>query len=141
MLGNNDELSRYMMQIEQYKEQISVLEQQMELLQAAINDYNKAKITLEKLNETEKDREILVPIGGRTFVNAKAKDPSKVLFDIGSGIVTEKKSEDAIKKINDILKELEEKTKSVADMIQKMQTTASEITAKAQKIYMEQQQG
>lgn len=139
MLGNDDELSKYLIQIEQYKEQIIVLEQQLELIQATISDYNKAKITLNKIKDSEKNTEILVPIGGRTFLNAKAIDPSKVLFDIGSGIVTEKKCEGAIEKIEETIKQLEQNQNDVSDMLQKMNNAASQLSQKAQEIYMEKQ--
>ena len=63
-------------------------------------DYNKSKITLENLKKTEKDKEILLPIGGSTFLNATLKNSSNVLFDIGAGVIAEKKTEEAIIKIN-----------------------------------------
>lgn len=141
MLGNDDELQKYLIQIEQYKQQINALQEQMELIDAAISDYNKAKITLDKMKDGDKNTEILVPIGGRTFINAKAGDPSKVLFDIGSGIVAEKKSEDAINKIEETVRQLENKKNEVSEILQKMQSTASQLSQKAQELYMEKQQG
>ncbi len=139
MLGNDNELQKYLLQIEQYKEQINALEEQQELIDAAISDYNKAKITLNKIKDSEKNTEMLLPIGGRTFINAKAIDPSKVLFDIGSGLVAEKKSESAIERIEEIIDQLSKKQNEVSDMIQKMQTAATQLTQRAQQMYMDQQ--
>ena len=54
-MTKDEELAKYMAQIEQYKEQINTLEMQNSYLQAAIADYNKAKITLEQLDKTDKN--------------------------------------------------------------------------------------
>ena len=49
-LGNrmtqDEELTKYLAQIEQYKEQMNNLEMQSQYVQSAIMDYNKAKITM-----------------------------------------------------------------------------------------------
>jgi len=99
-MTKEEELSKYIALIEHYKEQIGSLEMQFSYLQAAIADYTKAKMTVEQLSKTDEDSEILLPIGGSTFINATAKNTSKLLFDIGGGVVTEKTSDDAIKKID-----------------------------------------
>ena len=138
-MTNDEELSKYMALIEQYKEQMNQLEMQSQYLQAAVADYNKAKITLEQLNNAESGTEMLLPIGGSTFINATAKDTSKVLFDIGGGIVTEKSSEDAIKKIDKRIEELQKTQERLMEMIQSIQAEATETYAKAQKLLAEQE--
>ncbi len=135
----DDELTKYMMVIEQYKEQLNNLETQYSYLQAAILEYNKAKLTIEKLNESEKDSEILFPIGGGAFIEGSAKNKSKILIDIGSGLVTEKKSDEAIKKVEKRIEELNKTQQRVAEMMEQLQAEATEITAKVQKLYEENQ--
>ena len=139
-MTKEEELSKYIAQIEQYKEQINQLEMQSSYIQGAILDYNKAKMTLENLNNADKDNDVLIPIGGSTFINAKAADTSKVLFDIGSGIVTEKNYEDAIKKIDERIEDLQKTQESIVSMVQKLQNEAEEISLKAQKIYQDQKE-
>jgi prefoldin alpha subunit len=131
-MAKDEEISKYLVLIEQYKEQISQLEYQTQYIQAAINDYNKAKITLDKMNKIKKGNEILVPIGGSSYLIAKTDDTSKVLFDIGAGIITEKKSEEAITKIEKNIGNLEKTQKRVIEQLQKLQNEASEISQRAQ---------
>jgi prefoldin alpha subunit len=138
-MANDEELQRYMALIEQYKQQMNQLEMQSQYLQAAVADYNKAKITLEQLSNAEAGTEMLLPIGGSTFINANAKDTSKVLFDIGGGIVTEKNSEDAIKNIDKRLEELQKTQEKLMEMIQNIQAEATETYAKAQKLLAEKE--
>jgi len=139
-MTKEEELSRYLTQIEQYKEQINTLEMQSSYIQAAIVDYNKAKVTLENLGNADKENDVLIPIGGSTFINAKATDTSKALFDIGSGIVVEKDFEDAIKKIDKRVEDLQKTQDSINNMVQSLQDEAAAISEKAQQIYQEQRE-
>jgi len=138
-MTKEEELAKYMALIEQYKEQINSLEMQSQYLQAAIADYNKAKITLEQLNNADTGSEMLLPIGGSTFIDTTAKNTSKVLFDIGGGIVIEKTSEDAIKKIDCRIEDLQKTQEKLLTMMQNLQNEATEVSSKAQKFYEEQQ--
>jgi len=133
-MTNDEQLQNYMVLIEQYREQINQLEQQSSYIQAAIMDYSKAKITLENINGKDKNNEILVPIGGNTFIHAKTTDTSTVLYNIGAGVVTEKKVEDAIKKIDEKIEELQRSQEKTSEMIENIENQANEVTEKAQKI-------
>ena len=139
-MTKDEELSRYMILIENYKEQLNSLDMQYSYLQAAIADYNKAKITLEQLIKADDGTEVLLPIGGSTFVSATAKNTSKVLFDIGGGIVTEKTSEDAIKKIDKRIESLQQTQEKLSSMAQQLQTEATQISDKAQRLLEEKKE-
>ena len=138
-MTKDEELAKHIAQIEQYKEQINSLEIQSSFIQSTIVDYSKAKMTLEKLGKIDKNSDILIPVGGSTYVNATAADTSKVLFDIGGGIVTEKNFEDAIKKIDERVEDLQKTQDYITSMMQQIQTETADVTEKAQKLYTEQQ--
>jgi len=138
-MSNDEELQKYMILLEQYKEQINQLEMQSQYLQAAVMDYNKAKVTLENLSKTDDGSETLIPIGGGAFVYASLKNTSKVLIDIGSGLAAEKNFDDAIKKIDGRLENLQKNQERLNTMIESFQAEAADISAKAQKIVNEQQ--
>ena len=138
-MNKDEELNRYMVQIEQYKEQMGQLEMQFQYLHAALADYNKAKMTLENLSNADAGSEVLVPIGGGAFIGATAKNTSKVLMDIGGDLVTEKTPEDVIKKIDERLENLEKTQEKMNEMMQNLQNEAAEVSAKAQKLVSEQQ--
>lgn len=140
-MANNDELSKYMVLIEQYKEQMNQLEIQYQYLQAAVNDYTRSKITLEQLEKEENGSNILLPIGGSTYVDANVKDTNKVLYDIGAGVVTEKSVDDALKKIDERIKDLQKTQEKLMKTINQIQNEAAEVSAKAQKLLYKQQKG
>jgi prefoldin alpha subunit len=117
---------------------MSSLEMQISYVQTAILDYNKAKFTIEQLSKTENNSEILLPIGGSSFIGAKISNTSSVLFDIGAGIITEKRNDDAITKINKRIENLEKTQDKIYSMIQNLQNESAEISQKAQKLVSEE---
>lgn len=139
IMTQEEELSRYMVLIEQYKEQMNTLDMQAQYLQAAINDYNKAKITLENLSKADNGTEALIPIGGSVYIYVDVKDTSKVLFDIGAGITSEKSFDDTVKKIDERIEIIQKNQEKLTSMIQQLQLEAEEISNKAQKILSEQE--
>ena len=139
-MTKEEELSKYMILIENYKEQLNSLEMQYSYLQVAIADYTKAKMTVEQLSKTDDGADILLPIGGSAFINATAKNTSKVLFDIGDGIVVEKTSDDVIKKIDKRIENLQQTRERLSTMVQQLQTEAAEISDKAQKLLSEEKE-
>ena len=136
-MKQDEDLSKYMMIIENCKEQLNSLDMQYSYLQAAIADYTKARITIEHMNKNNEGSDILIPIGGSTYINATLKDTSKVLYDIGAGIVTEKKSEEAIKKIDERIENLQKTQERLTTMAQQIQMEASEASNKAQQLLAE----
>jgi len=138
-MNKDEELAKYMAQIEQYKEQLQALEMQGQYIQTAINDYNKGKVTLNNLENVKDNTDFLIPIGGSTFINAKSSNVSKVLFDIGSGYVIEKNIDEAITKIDKRVENLHKTQESLSSMMDKMQMEAMDVSEKAQKLYQDKQ--
>ena len=136
-MTKDEELSKHLALIEQYKEQINSLDMQFSYVQAAIQDYVKAKITVEELSKADDGSEVLIPIGGSTYVTAVAKNTSKLLFDVGAGVVTEKTCEDTIKMLDKRIEKLQQTQEKIASMVQQLQNEATEVSNKAQKLLSE----
>jgi len=134
-MNQEEEFQRYAAMVDYYKSQLESIEQQNNYLQAAVMDYQKAKLTVQKLAETKSGNEMLIPIGGGVFTYATTKKPSKVLADIGSGVVIEKDPKDALSIIDKRIKELQNNQESLNDMSEKIQDQMREISRKAQAIY------
>ena len=98
-MTKEEEITRNLTLIEYYKEELKAIEIQIQYMQAAIADYQKAKLTVQQIQNADINSEILIPIGGGTFLSGTLKDKSKILVDIGAGLITEKNGEDAVKKI------------------------------------------
>jgi len=136
-MTKEEELQKYMMLIEQYKEQLSSLDAQFSYLQNAIMDQTRAKTTLENLDKTDEGVDVMIPIGGGAFIDATAKKTTKALFDIGDGVVIEKTSKDIVKKMDERIKNLQQTEEKISSMAQQLQTEVNEITEKAQNLMSE----
>ena len=133
-MTKEDEITRNLTMIEYYKEQLNSIDMQMQYMQAAISDFYKAKLTVEHLPDATDKSDILIPIGGGTFINGVLTDHSKVLVDIGAGYVTEKSIDGAVKKIEERIKTLQENHEKVMSMGQKLQNEANELSQKTQQM-------
>ena len=133
-MNPEEELQRYALLIENYKAQLESLENQFSLIQAAILEYTKAKQTLEALKNTEDDIEIMIPLGGGTFTYGKATDTSKILTDIGEGLLLEKEPSEAIKNLDKRIENLQQTQETISKMSQRIQKELTDISTKAQKL-------
>lgn len=139
-MTKEEEIARNLTMIEYYKEQLNSIDMQAQFMQAAIADFHKAKITVEQLPNAADKSEILIPIGGGAFLNGFIKDTSKVLVDIGVGLVTEKTVDDAVKKIEERIKNLQENQEKLMSMAQKLGNEATELSQKTQQMMESTQQ-
>lgn len=139
IMNEEEEFQRYASMIEYYKNQLSAIEQQFSFLQATINDYAQAKITIEKMKGSSKGSEILIPIGGGTFTFAETKDTSKILTDIGSGIVVEKTPEEAITVVDKRIESLQKNQESLTQLSQQINGQMEDISKKAQQLLQNKQ--
>jgi prefoldin alpha subunit len=133
-MTKDQEISRNLTLIEYYKEQLTTLDAQLQYLQAAVADFYKAKITVEQLTKTTENHEILIPIGGGSYLSGLLKDNAKVLVDIGAGLVTERSHEDAVKKIQQRITALQENQQKLLTLAQKIEQEATELSEKTQKM-------
>jgi len=88
--------------------QMRFLEQTTEAIQSRINmvntiitDLTYANMTLDSLEKEKEDAEILVPIGGSSYVKAKLGSSDKIIVGMGAGVSVEKtlaEAKDIVKK-------------------------------------------
>ena len=133
-MTKEEEITRNLTLIEYYKEELKSLELQIQYMQAAIADYHKAKITIDQIQKAEIESEILIPIGGGTFLNGILKDKSKILVEIGAGLITEKNGEGAISKIDERIKTLQDNYDKLISIAQKVENDANELSEKTQQM-------
>ncbi len=138
-MTGEEELQKHMEMIEYYKEQLRSLELQFSYLQSAIADQTKAKLTLEKLSKVKTDADMLLPIGGGAFIDATAKNPSKVLLEVGYGVVLEKTADEAAEKIGKRINDLQQTEERISSMAQQLQMEAAKASDKVERLLSEQQ--
>ncbi len=80
---------------QQYQYQGEAIAQQLNMVKLTIKDVETALTTITSLKDETAGKEILVPIGFSSFVNATLTSPDKVVIGIGAGVSVEKKMDDA----------------------------------------------
>jgi prefoldin alpha subunit len=97
-----------------YLEQTAdALQQRISMVNAAITDLTYANMTLDGIETQKENAEMLVPIGGGSYVKAKIADTNKVIIGMGAGVSIEKTLPEAKVTLKERLDELE-KTMTVA---------------------------
>jgi len=91
-----------------YLEQTAdTLQQRIGMVNAAITDLTYANMTLDGIAMEKENAELLVPIGGNTYVKAKIADTNKIIVGMGAGVSVEKTLPDAKVTLKERLDELE----------------------------------
>lgn len=139
-MTKEEEITRNLTLIEYYKQQLESIDMQLQYLQAALADYQRAKMTVEQLHAADENSEILIPIGGGAFVNGSLKNASNVLIGVGAGVVVEKTIDEAVTKLDERITKLQENQEKVLSIAQKIQCDAEELSSKTQQMMKEIQQ-
>lgn len=80
---------------QQYQYQAESIAQQMNMLKMTLKDLETALTTIAALKDVPAGKEMLVPVGFGSFVNATLVTPDKVVIGIGAGVSVEKTTDDA----------------------------------------------
>jgi len=125
---NEDELRQAMSALEVYRIQLQSIAENMQLIQISLEELARARETLSQYKSAEIGSDILVPIGGNSFVFAKASDNTKAIVVIGSGISLEKSMEDAIKTMEERSNELTESIRKLSERRQALEAQAEQLS-------------
>jgi prefoldin alpha subunit len=71
------------------------IQSRIAMASAAIRDFNLSSTTIQGLEDLKKGSEILVPIGGGSYIKARVDDTDNVITNVGSGVSLEKARKDA----------------------------------------------
>jgi prefoldin alpha subunit len=112
---NEQELRQAMSTLEVFRAQLESIAQNQQLVQMSLEELSRAKETLNQYQKATEGDELLVPIGGNSFVFAKVATNAKAIVGIGTGVSVERSTEDAIKIMEDRAAELMDSMKKLND--------------------------
>lgn len=102
-----EELRRISVEMRILEQTAENLNTRINMVNTMITDLTYANMTLEGLDKQKENTELLVPIGGGSYIKAKLETPDKVTVGIGAGVSVEKTLQDAKDIINKRLEEME----------------------------------
>ena len=102
-----EELRRLSMEMRYLEQTAEALQQRISMVNAAITDITYANMTLDGIEKEKENAELLVPIGGSSYVKVKLADTNKVIIGLGAGVSVEKTLPEAKATLKERLDELE----------------------------------
>jgi len=101
-----------------YLEQAAdALQQRISMVNAALTDINYANMTLDGIEKENESSEMLVPIGGSSYIKVKLADTNKVIIGLGSSVSVEKTLPEAKAALKERLDELEKTMNSAQQQL------------------------
>jgi prefoldin alpha subunit len=88
--SSEDEVRKLSMQLRYFEQTAENLQQRLGMLNAALSDLSYASLTLESIQQEKENAEMLVPIGGSSYISVKLANPDKVVVGLGAGVSVEK---------------------------------------------------
>jgi prefoldin alpha subunit len=110
---SEEELRKLSVEMRYLEQTADTLQQRISMVNAAITDLTYANMTLDGIEKEKENAELLVPIGGNSYVKAKIADTNKVIVGMGAGVSVEKTLPEARVTLKERLDDLE-KTMNVA---------------------------
>jgi len=104
----DEELRRLSVEMRYLEQTAEALQQRISMVNAAIADLSYANATLDGIEKEQENVEMLVPIGGSSYVKVKLADPNKIIVGMGSGVSVEKPLADAKATLKERLDELQQ---------------------------------
>ncbi len=102
-----EELRRLSMEMRYLEQTADALQQRISMVNAALTDINYANMTLDGIENEKESSEMLVPIGGSSYIKVKLADTNKVIIGVGAGVSVEKNLSEAKAALKERLDELE----------------------------------
>jgi prefoldin alpha subunit len=84
------EIRKLNMELRYFEQTAEALQQRLSMLNAAMTALTYANMTLESIEKEKENAEMMVPIGGSSYINVKLANPDKVVVGMGSGVSLEK---------------------------------------------------
>lgn len=98
---DEEELRQLSVELRFYEQTAEALQSRINMVNAVITDLTYASMTLDVLEKEKENSELLVPIGGSSYIRTKLENPDKLIVGMGAGVSVEKtlpESKEIIKK-------------------------------------------
>ncbi|MBD3195266.1 MAG: prefoldin subunit alpha [Candidatus Lokiarchaeota archaeon] len=115
-------------QFQYLREQKDMYEQNLNFIDASLNNLINTKKTVENLQDIEEGEEILVPIGGMVNIKANIKQNNKVLLSVSDDVVIEKTLEGSSEFLEQLIEQHREQKKFLNEQLQKIEVNLQGIS-------------
>ena len=115
------ELQQLVDVLPQYEDQIRYWESQLEAISNVRADILQAQETLNGMLDSDKEMEMMVPVGHNTSIFTTVKDLDRILVGLGSRVYMEATRADSLERLSKRLEDLEKAGKTYQENLSKSQ--------------------
>ena len=137
-MEDQQRLNNLLSQINVYRQEAEIIQQQIELIRASIAEVDALFNTLDDI-EGKDSVEAFVPVGAGSFVKGELKNTDEIIVSIGSGIAVKKDAEGAREilsgqkeELNNSMDKMLANLQQVTDVAGSLQVQAEQLAAAAQ---------
>ncbi|MBR4571138.1 prefoldin subunit alpha [Methanobrevibacter sp.] len=137
-MEDQQRLNSLLNEINAYRQQADLIQQQIEMIQASIAEVDSLFNTLEDI-EGKESIEAFVPVGAGSFIKGELKSTDEIIVSIGSGYAVKKDADGAREilagqkeDLKDSLDKMLANLQQCTDIVGSLQAQAEQIAAAAQ---------
>lgn len=123
-MEQSQNFQRQLTQFRYLQEQRDIYQNQFELMNASLLEFQNSKKTIQNIMDgVKEDDEILIPIGGIVSIKASIKDTNNALLFVGQDVVIEKSLGESIEFIDKLIEKYSESMKFIIERLQSIEFT------------------
>jgi len=134
---SEEELRKLSAEMRFLEQTAEAMQSRINMVNAVITDLTYASMTLEGIEKEKENSELLVPIGGNSYIKAKLENPDKVTVGMGAGVSVEKTLQEAKEIIKNRLENLEKTRMSLQQQLAQVAERISEDREKFESLVAE----
>jgi prefoldin alpha subunit len=138
-MEDQQKLEQMVNELNMYKSQSELLQQEIANVQQTIAEVNTLKSTIEDMKKQE-NVEALVPVGAGSFMNAEIKNDNKIVMSIGAGVAVVKNYDEAEKTAESQKKQLEDSLANLYNNLQQISDVVAQLSPQAEQLMLKIQQ-
>lgn len=114
--------------LDAYRNQLNSLLQQHQYLSASRVEHERARSTLEGLDGVAAGSELLIPVGGETYLRGAPSSSTRVLIGIGDGFVVELERAKATEVLADRLGKIQQATGEIEGQVRTLEERIQQLS-------------
>jgi len=136
-----EELRKLSMELRYLEQTAEAVQQRVNMVNTVIADLTYASMTLEGVEKEKEGSELLVPVGGSSYIKAKLAATDKVIVGMGAGVSVEKTLPEAKELIKNRLADLEKSRMTLQQQFTKVANQINQGREKFNSLVAELRQG
>ncbi len=115
-----NQLRQMLGEMRQMEGSVNILQQRFQQVMGAVSELKLAQKSLDDLKETQPGSNLLVPVGGGAFIDAKMGVIDKVVVGVGAGVSVEMQYDTAVEDVTGRLSEMEKAQTSIDQQLRQI---------------------